>query len=603
MTITISGAVLGWIALGVFVIVALFFARSRGYGPLRLIRNVVSVPSKVRELSAKAWDIRESGIRVIPVFAGVISAMVLASLDQTVFSTALPTIVGDLAGVDKMLWVITAYVLASTVVIPIYGKLGDTLGFKRLLLVAVVLFLIGSGISGMATNMDLLIVGRAVQGLGGGGLFVLSISIIGSIIPARKRGKYQGITMIAFMLPMVAGPVIGGLFTDTIGWRWAFWLNFPVGILALISIYKFIPLVVPKIKAAIDYLGIFFLSVASVAIVLWTTWGGSEFAWMSWQTAALLLLAVGAIAGLVFAEYGAKQPVMPGSLFKDRNFLIMVAVGLVIGIVMLGSMSYVPTYIQMVTGYGATKSGLLMLPMMLGASPLSIFVGLMMNRTGKYKRYILIGVAMMGVAMVLLSLIRVDTPIWLVCGYLMVLGIGMGMSMPVINQVVQNQFTVEYVGVATATNNYFRQIGSALGAALVGNLFVTNLINHLSGNMTPNAHFDGDANSLTPELVNSLPSAVRDIVLQAYNSALTPIFLWILPLVGLAFLLLVFLKEIPLMEKIMHAGDNDGNADQNPILVDTHSSDDALEAIVLPTPVPDIVDESAYIGRHRRLLV
>ncbi len=589
VTITIGTGVLTWISVLLCVIAVISIAIA--IKPFL----VTELPGRTVGLARDVWNIRESGIRVIPVFAGVISAMVLASLDQTVFSTALPTIVGDLAGVDKMLWVITAYVLASTVVIPVYGKLGDMMGFKKLLIVAVGLFLIGSGISGMATNMDILIIGRAVQGLGGGGLFVLSISIIGSIIPARRRGKYMGITMIAFMVPMVAGPVIGGLFTDTIGWRWAFWLNFPVGIVAILAIWKFIPKGRKAVNVVVDYLGIFLLSVVSVAIVLWTTWGGSEFAWWSRQTAALLIVAIGALIALIIVERKAAEPVMPGSLFKDRNFLVMVVTGLIVGVVMLGSMSYVPTYIQMVTGYGATKSGLLMIPMMLGASPLSIFVGMMMNKTGKYKRYVLMGVALMGVSLVLMSLIQVTTPIWVVCAFLMVLGVGMGMCMPVINQVVQNQFTADFVGVATSTNNYFRQIGSALGAALIGNLFVTNLVNHLSGAVPANEHFAGDVNSLTPELVNSLPSAMRDIVIQAYNSALTPIFLWILPLVVLAFvLLLFFLKEIPLREKIEYVDDIIGIPVEGSVVVPDDSVSSESSSTNLET--------SDYVGRHRRLL-
>lgn len=487
---------------------------------------------------------------ILLVFAGLMVAMLLASLDQMIFSTALPTIVGDLNGVDHMLWVTTAYILASTIMLPVYGKLGDQIGRKGLFIFAIGVFIAGSLIGGLAGDMTWLIIGRTVQGLGGGGLMILAQAIIADVVPARQRGKYMGIMGAVFALSTVAGPLLGGWFTEGIGWRWAFWMNIPLGVLAIASALFFLRLPKPvKRKIEVDYAGMALIGIASTCLVLATSWAGSTYEWTSPVIIGLIIASL--VAGFSFfaVERRAAEPIMPTQLFGKRNFNLTTAAGLITGIAMFGAMAYMPTYLQMVTGANATQSGLLMVPMMIGMLATSIGSGQLVSRTGRYKWLPITGTAIVAFSLYLLSTMSPDTPIPVLCGYLTVMGIGLGMGMQLLVLIVQDTFPAAMVGTATAANNYFRQIGAALGSAIVGSLFVSRLTDALASPL-PASDGAGSTNSFTPALVQALPPEVQGIIVNAYNDALTPIFLFLVPVVVIAVLLLCFVHEKPLSTTI-----------------------------------------------------
>jgi EmrB/QacA subfamily drug resistance transporter len=506
------------------------------------------IESPTVSLDAKAEDKRN----ILLVFAGLMVTMLLASLDQMIFSTALPTIVGELNGVDHMLWVTTAYILASTIMLPIYGNLGDLIGRKGLFIGAIALFVLGSIIGGLSQNMAWLIGGRAVQGLGGGGLMILAQAIIADVVPARERGRYMGIMGGVFALSSVAGPLLGGWFTEGIGWRWAFWMNVPLGALAIASAMLFLRL--PKnsrTKPKLDVAGMALLAVASTCLVLTTTWGGTTYGWGSATIIALIVGTIVAAAAFVSAERKAAEPIMPPHLFRDRNFNLTTIAGLITGIAMFGALAYLPTYLQMVTGAGATKAGFLMIPMMAALLVSSVISGQFVSKTGRYKWLPIIGTLLVSVSLVLLSTMTPSLPVWTLCSYLAVMGVGLGMSMQILILIVQNSFPISQVGTATASNNYFRQIGASLGSAVVGSLFVARLTQLLTDRMPGGGNTAaGSSNSFTPAIVRELPAAVRGVIIGAYNDALTPVFLYMVPLILIAVVLLCFVKEKPLATTI-----------------------------------------------------
>jgi EmrB/QacA subfamily drug resistance transporter len=489
---------------------------------------------------------------ILLVFAGLMVAMLLASLDQMIFSTALPTIVGELHGVNEMLWVTTSYILASTIMLPVYGKLGDLIGRKGLFIGAIAVFIAGSVVGGMAQSMTQLIIGRAVQGLGGGGLLILAQAIIADVVPARQRGRYMGIMGGVFALSSVAGPLLGGWFTEGPGWRWGLWMNVPLGILAIISAVFFLHL--PRYRRSrtrIDYPGMVLLAITSTALVLLTTWGGTTYAWDSPVILSLIAATVLAAVAFVRVERHAAEPIMPLHLFKDRNFNLTTVSGLVIGIAMFGALAYLPTYLQMVTGVDATKAGLLLIPLMAGLLITSVASGQLVSRTGRYKWLPIVGTAIVAVSLVLLSTMTPTLAVWIICAYLAIMGIGLGMSMQILILIVQNSFPVSQVGTATASNNYFRQIGASLGSAVVGTLFATKLTQLLAERLPAGAGAAaGGSNSFTPAAAKDLPVALRDVIIGAYNDALTPVFLYLVPLVVAATIVLAFIQEKPLATTI-----------------------------------------------------
>jgi EmrB/QacA subfamily drug resistance transporter len=491
--------------------------------------------------------------RIWIIFSALIAGMLLSSLDQTIVSTAMPTIVGELGGVSHQVWITTAYILATTIVMPIYGKFGDVLGRRRLFMVAIAIFTLASVGCAFATDFWMFVVFRAIQGLGGGGLMILSQAIIADIVPADQRGKYLGPLGAVFGLAAVAGPLLGGFFVDHLTWQWAFYINIPVGIAAFFIAVFALKLPDKKAEKPIDWLGVLFLTAATTCLIFFTDFGGS--ADHGWDSTATWAWGAGLVASaglFVFTESRAADPIMPLAMFRNPIFVNATAIGMAIGIGMFAALGFVPTFLQMSSGTSAAASGLLMLPMMVGVMGTSIASGLLITKTGKYKIFPIVGTIVVGVAMVLMTTLTASTPIWLICTYLFLFGVGLGCIMQVVVLVVQNAVPASDLGTATSTNNYFREVGAALGIAVFGTLFTTRLTENLTKVFTDagaSPEQAGEATStIDPAVLNSLPDAVRTGVVDAYADALAPVFWYLVPFIAVAFILALFLKEIPLSD-------------------------------------------------------
>lgn len=493
---------------------------------------------------------------IILIFSALMSAMFLATLDQTIVSTAMPTIVGELDGVEHQAWLVTIYLLAMTIVMPLYGKFGDMWGRKIIFLVAIAIFVVGSFGSGMSQNFWELIAWRGFQGLGGGGLMILSQAIIADIIPASERGKYMGPLGGLFAISSVLGPVLGGFFTQHLDWRWCFWINVPIGIIAFIIALFALKLPSHKSDQKIDFLGIIFMIAATSQLILVTSWGGHDYDWDSPTIIGLIIGTIVAIGIFIFVESKVSNPIIPIRLFRNPTFVLSTTIGLLLGLGMFSAMAFLPTFLQMAAGTDVTGSGLLMLPMMAGVMLTSIVSGIIVSKTGKYKIYPLFGTLIAGAALAWMTTMTADTSMVLIGAMIFTMGFGLGLVMQIIVLVIQNSVAPEMVGTATSTNNYFREIGASVGTALFGSIFTSRLADKIAEAM---AKVPGDVagaagagapstDSLTPESVSSLPGPVHDVIVGAYADALAPSFWYMVPVFIVAFILAWFLPQLKLSD-------------------------------------------------------
>ena len=486
---------------------------------------------------------------LLPVFGALMLGMLLAALDQTIVSTALPTIVGDLGGVNHLSWVVTSYLLASTTSTPLYGKLGDMYGRKKLFQIAIVIFLAGSALSGASQSMTQLVLFRGLQGLGAGGLMVGAQAIIGDLVPPRDRGRYMGLIGSVFAFASVVGPLLGGFFVDTLSWRWVFYVNLPLGAVALVVTATRLRLPArERSHHRVDYLGAALLAGGATALILLTTWGGNEYPWDSATIIGLGIAGVLMLGAFLLQERRAAEPVIPLRLFRSGPFSVTNGVAFLVGLAMFGALTFLPLFLQIVDGASPTGSGLLMLPLMGGLLTASIVSGRLITRMGRYKVFPVVGAATMTLGMFLLSLLDVDTTRVQSSLYMLVIGIGIGTVMPVLVLVAQNSAPPRDIGAATSTATFFRSIGGSVGVAVFGAIFAARLTDEIA-KVFPGGGLRGlDSHSLlgSPEAIKRLPNAVHEPLLHAFSNALHTVFLWGMLLSALAFALTLALKEVPL---------------------------------------------------------
>ncbi len=488
-----------------------------------------------------------SRTRILLIIGALMLGMLLAALDQTIVSTALPTIVGDLRGGSHIAWVITAYLLATTVSTPLWGKLGDQYGRKIFFQAAIVIFLIGSVLSGISQSMIELIAFRAVQGLGSGGLMVGAQAIVGDIVSPRERGRYVGLFGAVFGLASIVGPLLGGVFVDNLSWRWIFYINVPVGAAALAVVASQVPGRLGRVHHVIDYLGTAMLSLAAAAFILLTSLGGTTYPWGS--TPIYILGACGlAFVGLfVLVERRAAEPVLPLHLFADRAFAVTSVVGFVVGLAMFGAITYLPAFFQIVRGVSPTLSGVRLLPLMAGLLTVSIGSGQLISRTGRYRYFPIAGTAVMTLGLYLLSLMGVGSSSVLDAAYMIVLGMGIGGVMQVLVIIVQNAVPHSELGVATSGATFFRSIGGSFGTAIFGaifsNVLVGNLAKHLHGAVIPRGFSSA---GVTPAVLDKLPAAVHQGIVAGYAESIQTVFIIAVPIAALAFIASWFIPAVEL---------------------------------------------------------
>ncbi|MCW2863608.1 MAG: drug resistance transporter, EmrB/QacA subfamily [Actinoallomurus sp.] len=479
---------------------------------------------------------------------GLMLGMFLAMLDNLMLGTALPTIVGELGGINRLSWVVTAYTLATAAATPIWGKLGDLFGRKGMFMASIVIFLIGSMLSGLSQNIDQLIGFRAIQGLGAGGLMVGAFAIIGDLVPPRERGRFQAI--IGGMMPIafVGGPLLGGFLTDSLSWRWAFYVNVPLGAVALLVTGLGMHLHTPHIKAKIDYWGALLLTVGIVSLTLVASWGGTEYPWASTQIIGLAVLSVATLAGFVYVEGRVPEPILPLRLFRDRNFTLAQILSFLVGAAMFGAVNFLPQYMQDVQGASATASGLLLLPLMFGMLVVMLTVGQLIMRNGRYRIYPIVGGAALTAGMLLMLLLQVGTSTVEASALTLVAGLGMGFIMQNTTLITQNSVTRRDMGAASGSVTLFRTIGGSLGIALLGSIFTSRLENTLSGRLGEKAGHSIASGGVhvTPSMLQDLPVAVQDAFKAGITSGLHGTMIGGAVLAFLGFVIAWFIREVPL---------------------------------------------------------